>query len=138
MNSENLFGKSYAKCSASSLSNKLDRGHDLTPDRKYISQNQKSFALKNFRRIVERPDLTNKRDYLEYTMTLNQQEGEVRQKVLDSTLPYITLPKRNTEFADPTHTTLSPPKSINSMINNYYTQSGDIQIKPILLEKKLA
>lgn len=41
---------------------------------KYVSQNQDAYNDKNFRRFVERPDIKPKRDYLEYSMVINNDE----------------------------------------------------------------
>ena len=32
---ENMFGKSFSKCSAASLNEKFARGYDLTPEKRY-------------------------------------------------------------------------------------------------------
>jgi hypothetical protein len=71
MTSENVFSKSYAKATSKSLAGRVVTGADLAPNNRYVSQNAKAFSPKNFRRIVERPDLDCKRDYLEYTKAIN-------------------------------------------------------------------
>ena len=57
IHSENVHGKSYTKCSAASLQSKIAK--DLTPEKRYQSVNHRSYRLKNFRRIAERPELAN-------------------------------------------------------------------------------
>ena len=70
--SENLFGKSYSHNTAKSFKGAITRGFDHQPQKRFQSQNQKIYREKNMRRIRERPEFCSKRDYLEYTMTLNQ------------------------------------------------------------------
>ncbi|CDW82030.1 UNKNOWN [Stylonychia lemnae] len=145
INAENLYGKSYTKCSASSMNNKIERGFNITPEKRYMTQNQKAFAPKNFRRLKERPELANQRDYLEYTMTLNHQDNRSRTKLLDISADnvnldqyHLTQKSRNSNYFDPSGVTMSPPKSINPRNNNFFMQKADIQVRPILIEKNLA
>jgi hypothetical protein len=48
------------------------KGADLPKQKRFMSMTQKKYNEKNFRRIVEKPDMASMRDYLEYTVTLNQ------------------------------------------------------------------
>ena len=79
INSENLYGKSYSHNTAKSFKGKILRGFDHEPKKRFVSQNQKVFVEKNSRRIAERPDFASKRDYLEYMMTINQ-DNTVKKK----------------------------------------------------------
>ena len=148
INSENLFGKSFTKCSAMSINNKIEKGFDMSIDKRYQSQNNKSFNPRNFRRMVENPQLTNKKDYHEYTMNLNLSALSMRGKDFESTLTGSRIaggsgsnsfksPRSNSVmYYDPRESSLSPPKSLRPSGNHYGFQN-EVQIKPVLLEKKL-
>eukprot|EP00347_Sterkiella_histriomuscorum_P018399 403345653 len=124
MNSDNLFGKSYAKCSAASLKNKLDNlNSSNSSEKRYQSVNQRAFASKNFRRIVADPDLASKKDYLEYTLSLN---------IFDSKSSNYNLTAL-TVFQSPSNS-----KSFILNPNIPSLQLNQPNMKPILLEKKLA
>ena len=47
--SENLFSKSYADNTAKSFKEKITRGADLAPDKRFVSMNQKKFNDKHHR-----------------------------------------------------------------------------------------
>lgn len=49
--SENIYSKSYAKCTASAIGNRHPRGHDVPPKVRYTSQNRAEYNPKNFRRF---------------------------------------------------------------------------------------
>ena len=49
--SENVFSKSYARCSATAIGKRHPRGHDVEPKIRYLSQNKQEFNAKNFRRF---------------------------------------------------------------------------------------
>ena len=148
INSENLFGKSFTKCSAMSINKKIEKGFDMSVERRYQSQNNKSFNPRNFRRIVENPKLSNKKDYHEYTMNLNLSALNMRGKDFESTFTSSRItggngsnsyksPRSNSVmYYDPRESSLSPPKSFRPASNLYGFQN-EVQIKPVLLEKKL-
>ena len=69
--SENLFSKSYADNTAKSFKEKITRGSDFSPDKRFMSMNQKKYNDKHLRRVQLSPDNSSKRDYLEYMMTIN-------------------------------------------------------------------
>lgn len=46
--------------------------------------NQKKFSVKSFRRITEKPDMANMRDYMEFTLTLNKENSEAKKRFLNS------------------------------------------------------
>lgn len=71
INSENLFGKSYSNNTAKSFKGEITRGFDHQPSKRFQSQNQKVYREKNMRRVRERPEFCNKRDYLEFMITIN-------------------------------------------------------------------
>jgi len=70
--SENHYGQSYAKGTAKSMNGKIVRGHDASPDKKYQTTSAKVYSEKNFRRIVEKPEIASMRDYLDYTKNVNR------------------------------------------------------------------
>lgn len=73
--SENLFAKSFAKCTKTALHNEMERGHDHTAHKRFLSQNQSEFCTGNFRRFIETPMLQNKRDYEDYTHFVNEEQA---------------------------------------------------------------
>ena len=73
--SENLFAKSFAKCTKTALHNEMERGHDHPARKRFLSQNQTEFCTGNFRRYVETPMLQNKRDYEEYAHFVNEEQA---------------------------------------------------------------
>eukprot|EP00350_Pseudokeronopsis_sp_OXSARD2_P009856 CAMPEP_0170546054 /NCGR_PEP_ID=MMETSP0211-20121228/4424_1 /TAXON_ID=311385 /ORGANISM="Pseudokeronopsis sp., Strain OXSARD2" /LENGTH=207 /DNA_ID=CAMNT_0010850301 /DNA_START=73 /DNA_END=696 /DNA_ORIENTATION=+ len=109
VHSENIYAKSYSRCAAKSLNANLIRGYDLTPDKRFVTQNIKEFSPKNFRRIVEKPELASKKDYLEYSTTINAKEMEQRNRVLNSSLDHIV--SKGSVYNDMSDTTLSPMKT---------------------------
>jgi hypothetical protein len=54
VHSENIFSKSYAKCTATAIGHRHPRGHDVTPKVRYLSQNKQEFNPKNFRRFSKK------------------------------------------------------------------------------------
>ena len=135
--SENVFSKSYSKNTAKSFNGKIVRGHDLPPEKRFVSMTQKKYNEKNFRRIVEKPDIASMRDYLEYTMTLNKDQKANRADYLAKSP--IPATSRRGEYIDPSMTTLSPAKhtrDLNASPLAYHAK--EIQLKPKLLEKNLA
>lgn len=49
--SENIYSKSYAKCTSTAIGKKHPRGYDVTPKVRYLSQNRQEYNPKNFRRF---------------------------------------------------------------------------------------
>ena len=49
--SENIFSKSYAKCTATAIGGRNPKGYDVTPKVRYQSMTTKEFNPKNFRRF---------------------------------------------------------------------------------------
>lgn len=49
--SENIYSKSYARCSATAIGKRHPKGHDVEPKIRYLSQNRQEFNPKNFRRF---------------------------------------------------------------------------------------
>ena len=41
---ENVFGESYGKTTGASVSGAIKKGHDFTPEEKFVSMNQKKFT----------------------------------------------------------------------------------------------
>ena len=48
---ENIFSKSYAKCTAAAIGKRHPIGYDVIPKVRYVSQNRAEFNPKNFRRF---------------------------------------------------------------------------------------
>jgi len=49
--SENIYSKSYARCSATAIGKRHPVGYDVPPKVRYLSQNKQEFNPKNFRRF---------------------------------------------------------------------------------------
>lgn len=49
--SENVFGKSYAKCTATTINHRNPKGFDVTPKVRYLSATKEDYNAKNFRRF---------------------------------------------------------------------------------------
>ena len=57
--SENVFSKSYAKCTSTTIGNRHPKGHDVPPKIRYLSQCKNEFTNKNFRRFGKRTVINN-------------------------------------------------------------------------------
>ena len=68
---------------------------------------QKKYNEKNFRRIVERPDMASMRDYLEYTVTLNQDRRMNKSEFIGRT---GSVDKFTKQYEDLSYSTMSPAK----------------------------
>jgi len=64
------------------MANRITRGADQSPDKKFLSMNQKKFNEKHNRRLLEQPTETNFKDYLEYTMTVNKDIKDGRKELV--------------------------------------------------------
>jgi hypothetical protein len=82
--SENVNGKSFAKCTQATIGQRMPRGHDVEPKVRFLSTQRSEFKDKNHRRIskcvplviyliVERPDFRPLPDYIDYTKAVNQE-----------------------------------------------------------------
>lgn len=49
--SENIFAKSYAKCTANAIGHRHPKGHDVAPRVRYTSMTKQEYNPKNFRRF---------------------------------------------------------------------------------------
>lgn len=134
---ENVFSKSYAKNTAKSFNNKITRGIDLSPDKRFQTMTQKKYNEKNFRRITEKPDIASMRDYLEYTMTLNKDKRNDKQQFMTAS-PANAVNARG-EYMDPSGATFSPEKRVRDLNQSPLAyHAKEVQLKPALLEKRLA
>ena len=84
--SENIFGKSYPKCSATAISKIHPIGYDLQPKVRYLSQNRSEYNEKNFRRIVDNPELKPKKDYDDYTKYINEEFISKKNNLITNTV----------------------------------------------------
>lgn len=74
--SENIFSKSYAKCSGTAILKKHPIGFDYQPKVRYTSQQSAEFNPNNFRRYVDNKNLKSKKDYEDYAKYINDQNFE--------------------------------------------------------------
>jgi len=85
LKAENLFGKSYARTTATSNSNKRFNRN--------IGQKPKSFGRgeahneNEFRRYLDAPDLKQKKDYQDYSTSINREKFNEKNKILISSNP---------------------------------------------------
>jgi hypothetical protein len=136
---ENVYSRSYANNTSLSISNQIKRGFDHNDKRdKYISQNSEAYSPYNFRRFVERPEIKPKRDYLEYSMVINNDEAQARDKILHSSIDHIEQsPKK---YNDKTDTTFSPDGNHKRDLRHSMLglRGATVQVKPVLLERGIA
>lgn len=138
INSENLYGKSFTHNTAKSFKGKILRGIDHEPNKRFVSQNQASFKETNFRRIAERPDFANRRDYMEYMLTINN-DKTVKEKNSRYMSQTGTFDKFRGIYNDHTDTTVSPKKHTRDLKGSPLAHLQDnIQLKPKLLESGIA
>lgn len=71
------------------MANRITRGADQSPEKKFVSMNQKKFNEKHNRRLLERPAESNFKDYLEYTMTVNKDIKEGRKELICQSPQFI-------------------------------------------------
>ena len=138
INSENLFGKSYSHNTAKSFKGKIPRGINHAPNKRFVSQNQKVYKETNSRRIAENPDFASRRDYLEYMMTINNDNTQ-KSKNAAYLSKTGTFDKFRGDYHDQTYTTMSPKKHTRDLKGSplqYY--QDQVQLKPKLLESGLA
>ena len=136
--SENLFSKSYADNTAKSFKEKITRGSDFSPEKRFMSMNQKKYNDKHFRRVQLSPDNSSKRDYLEYMMTINQEHAS-KGSQSNSFLQRSGSNDRFTgAYMDSTGATLSPKKYSRDLNGSpMLSYTSKVQIKPKVLERKL-
>ena len=139
---ENVFSTTYANNCNKSFREVIPRGHDPKGSQRYNTVSNEKFSPRSFRRIIENKDMASRRDYLEYTMSLNQAAATERDRFLRS-------PQRNglptkvgnsrTAVEDPSGATISPIKHKRDL-NGSPLQAlcNDVQVKPRLIERKIA
>ncbi len=133
---ENVFSISYAKASGKSYANQILRGGDLPAQKRYASITSSKYNEKNFRRILERPeDMASKRDYLEYSITINRTASTTSKNFMKQTGSYDKYTK---EYFDPSLTTNSPQKFKRDLNGSQLIYAADqIVIRPKLIESGL-
>ena len=89
---------------AKSMAIRITRGADQSPDKKFLTMNQKKFNEKHNRRLLEAPAETNYKDYLEYTMTVNKDIKDGRRDLIEKSPSYMDKGKH----VDPSLTTFAP------------------------------
>jgi hypothetical protein len=82
--SENLFAKSYATISSTALHKNMGRGADLNPRRRYCSQSNQEYSPNNFRRLMDRPNMVQPKDFDDYTAFVNENMTSKRHKMLET------------------------------------------------------
>lgn len=81
--SENLFSATYASNTARSFANKIPRG-DASPEERYKTVTGDKFGVLSNRRIMDNPQFSSRRDFLEYTISVNNQFRDKRDKFIAS------------------------------------------------------
>lgn len=117
------------------MANRITRGADQSPDKKFLSMNQKKFNEKHNRRLLEQPTETNFKDYLEYTMTVNKDIKDGRKELVAKSPVYM----QKGQHMDSSKTTFAPcefKRDLNGSHLQY--QAREIAVKPTVLEKGLA
>lgn len=80
---ENLFSATYASNTAKSFANGIPRG-ESNPTERYKTVTGDKFGLLSNRRIMDNPQFSSRRDYLEYTISVNNQLKEKRDNYIAS------------------------------------------------------
>jgi hypothetical protein len=79
-----VFSQTYAGSCSKSFKNEIVRGHNPDPQNRYLTVTGENISPKSFRRIIERPSRTSKRDYLEYTLQINKDMNTSSRNFLNS------------------------------------------------------
>ena len=135
--SENVFAMSYSNSTAKSFKNVITRGGNLEDRKRFQTTARRAFNQKRNARILESPKHDNRRDYLEYMMTMNAEQNKQgdRQRFLSTT---GSFEKFNRNYNDMTGTTMSPKpmrRDLNGSPLMY--QSDQVHVKPAVLESKV-
>lgn len=136
--SENVYATNYSNQTAKSFKNRITRGGNLNDTNRFQSTSRKAFNEKRNVRILQNPEgHNNKRDYLEYMMTVNndQTSSPQRKQFLRTTGAFSKFDK---DYSDMTGTTMSPKRfkrDLNGSPLAY--QSDAVQVKPSVLESKV-
>ena len=146
---ENLFSKSYARCTASAISGNL-------PKNRFKSVNQKEFSPKNFRRIIEKPNISSKKDYEDYAQFVNDDMEPTKRQLLSKTPMQASQPSALSRFRDsgalpPSHArhtsdtrSITAAPSVRTSLLTGGSLSTKFQpqpiekVKPVLLENKVS
>jgi hypothetical protein len=86
LESENLFGMSYAKKTAKAISRRHPIGADLCPRNRFRSSQREDFKPSNFRRFVENKDMIPQRDYKDFTKYVNENNTVTKESLLSRTM----------------------------------------------------
>ena len=135
--SENVYAKSYSNTTAKSFSNNITRGGNLADVKRFQSSSRKAYNEKRNARILESPVHANKRDYLEYMMTVNNEQNKqgTRDRFLATTGAFQ---KFNKNYNDLTNTTMSPKVHKRDLNGSPMAQHAErVQIKPSVLESRV-
>jgi len=139
---ENVFSRTYANTSSSSFKNDIVRGHDPLPKDRFATIAADKFSPRSFRRIEQNPDFASRRDYLEYTLSVNKEMKSSTDKFLNSperSNSVRQLTENKKPYKDPTGTTISPLKFKRDLQGSpLLGQIKEVQVKPLVLERSLA
>jgi hypothetical protein len=95
---ENLIASTYALNTATSFSGKLRKGSYSQAER-FKSVSQESFNHTANRRVKQDGSLAPKRDFIEYTITVNKSNNNRRKALLSNTYLNEKLTVKPTQFA---------------------------------------
>ena len=84
--SENLNAASYGTCTANAIGKNHPIGHDLSPERRYESDNKGQFNQKKFRRFMDSPEMKPKKDYEDYAKFINDTYLDKKVDILEKSL----------------------------------------------------
>ncbi len=129
--SENIFSKSYARCTATAISKKHPKGYDVTPKVRYLSQSRQEFHANNNRRfgkikkciimvfVVDNPLLKPQKDYNDYTKFVNEEMNVQRDNLVSQSLQLQSQRGPNNSALNSFRTsTISTYKYKHLLINN--------------------
>ena len=125
---ENVFGQTYARSSATSFDRAIVKGRDATsPQERFKSVNQmKLDANTTNRRIVENRKFAPHRDYIEYTISMNNNNRQKRDAII-----------RNISDVREGPAMVSPTRFRRDLSGSIYGHVSDLQVKPGFLESNV-
>jgi hypothetical protein len=123
--SENVFSTTYAHNTSVSFAKKIPRGAEGSPDERFKTVGSEKFSPSSNRRILADDKHASRRDYIEYTIAVNNQLKNQRDDFFKS--------------ADGTkQTTVSPDRFKKDMNGSLFSHVKDIQVRPRILQTNLA
>jgi hypothetical protein len=132
--SENVFATTYAKNTSKSFENEIPRGFKCSnPNERYKTLASSKHDKSANRRILEDQRFSPKRDFIEYSIAVNQMHG-TRKEPVEQTKKASNI--RIIKSKGETDLTVSPKRFKKDMNGSNFNHINDMMVKPRLLESK--